>query len=169
MKNPTHVRESWTCSFGFWNPPGGFQIAGTGSRSALSVKVGLCILIVSAIPQLLFIIAFNTGRSIKIWTRMGDEMVPFTRSEQLPYYMPWRFYQTDYFSKAAPKMKTLLITWLQRRYVLNNAKRQILPRKTVQTPLVDNRIIKSTCMIFLKFLFWNNILPYLSVSIAKGT
>ena len=42
---------------------------------------------------------------------------------------------------------------IAKRYVLNNAKGQILTGKTVQTPLVANRIIKSTCMIFLKFLF----------------
>ena len=53
LKNSPNLRESQTPDFG-----------------PLSVELGFCILIVSGVPQLLFIIAFNRGRSIKIWTRM---------------------------------------------------------------------------------------------------
>ena len=68
LKNSPHVRESQTVlDSGIHAVDSRFQAPDFGP---LSVELGFCILIFSGVPQLLFIIAFNRGRSIKIWTRM---------------------------------------------------------------------------------------------------
>ena len=67
-KPPPYVRESKrVLDSGIHAVYSRFQVLDSGF---LSVELGFCILIVSGIPQLLFIIAFNRGRAIKVWTRM---------------------------------------------------------------------------------------------------
>ena len=64
LKNSPHVRESQTVlDSGIHAVDSRFQAPDFGP---LSVELGFCILIFSGVPQLLFIIAFNRGRSIKI-------------------------------------------------------------------------------------------------------
>ena len=63
LKNSPHVRESQTVlDSGIHAVDSRFQ----ANFGPLSVELGFCILIVGGVPQLLFIIAFNRGRSIKI-------------------------------------------------------------------------------------------------------
>ena len=70
LKNSPHVRESQTVlDSGIHAVDSRFQIPGSRFRSFIS-WTWILYSYRSGVPQLLFIIAFNRGRSIKIWTRM---------------------------------------------------------------------------------------------------